>query len=460
MKSKMHQRCGGWLAVWLVAGALGVPQSRAEIYADLTLRHGETLLGTVRIDLHADSAPRPVANFIGLATGRFAWIHPQHQQMMVDTPYYDGTVFHRLVHDFVLQGGDPLGLGTGGPGYVFQDQFHPDLRHDRYQVSMAHSGAYSNGSQFFIVLAAATPWLDDLHSVFGEVNDPASRAIIDGFMDDTLFPTESSRPVTDIVLESVIIGGSGLASFDVFDPAHQLPFVKGVRSTLALDRPDPADAVVRLEWPGEYLHQYPIGLAADLMNRPPIDNFLLVMDEDGPVSEALPPVGAGGRQFAYVMAVDYSATVVAPVDVLAPGARLITGLHGGELAVLFGSGVAGDIGTWTYTGLDSAVASGTLAVASRGYYDDNLVHMPVFPDGQRWIFAEAGRVKYLAQRALYLQFNQPVGPKSVWNMEVELSFHAETAGWLVDDWYNSQPGHQPIRDPFTWTAPEGAGEQE
>ena len=454
MKSKNQRTYGGWVAVWLVVGALGVPQSRAEIYAELTLRHGESLLGTVRIDLHADSAPRPVANFIGLATGQLAWIHPQHQQMMVDKPYYDGQIFHRLEHDFVIQGGDPLGLGSGGPGYVFQDQFHPDLRHVRYQVSMAHSGAYSNGSQFFIVLAAETAFLDDLHSVFGEVRDPTSRAIIDGFMDDTLFPTEGTRPVTDIVIESVVIGGSGLASFDVFDPAHQLPLVKGVRSGLALDRSDPAQPVVRLEWPCEYLHQYPIGLSADLMNRPPMGNFLLVMDEDGPVSVALPSAGSGGRQFAYVMAVDYSATVVAPVDVLAPGARLITGLHGGELEVWFGSGVAGDIGTWTYTGSDSAVASGTLTVASRGYYDDNLVHMPVFPDGQRWIFGHWGWVKYLATRALYLEFNQPVGPENVWSLEVEMSFHSNTSGRLIGDSYNSEMEHQPIRDPFTWTAPE------
>jgi cyclophilin family peptidyl-prolyl cis-trans isomerase len=113
----------------------------------------ETELGTMVIRLFADKAPRTVNNFVFLAR----------------EGYYDGTIFHRVIKDFMAQGGDPTGTGTGGPGYRFNDEFHAELRHDRPgKVSMANAGPNTNGSQFFITYAA-TPWLDRKHSVFGEI---------------------------------------------------------------------------------------------------------------------------------------------------------------------------------------------------------------------------------------------------------------------------------------------------
>ncbi len=109
--------------------------------------------GDISINLFADKAPRIVNNFVFLARQGF----------------YDGTIFHRVISDFMAQGGDPTGTGSGGPGYTFQDEFHPDLRHDRAGiVSMANAGANTNGSQFFIT-HLPTPWLDNKHAVFGEV---------------------------------------------------------------------------------------------------------------------------------------------------------------------------------------------------------------------------------------------------------------------------------------------------
>lgn len=113
----------------------------------------ETDVGTIRLELYADRAPYTVNNFVFLA----------------NEGYYDGVIFHRVIENFMAQAGDPTGTGTGGPGYTFKDEFHPELRHDMPGVlSMANAGPNTNGSQFFIT-HVPTPWLDDKHSVFGKV---------------------------------------------------------------------------------------------------------------------------------------------------------------------------------------------------------------------------------------------------------------------------------------------------
>ena len=122
------------------------------------------------IQLFDQEAPRTVENFIGLAEGTKEWTDPRTGRKAT-APYYNGTIFHRVIDAFMIQGGDPLGQGTGGPGYKFADEFSPKRRHAKAGVlSMANSGPNSNGGQFFITLVA-TPWLDDKHSVFGEVTE-------------------------------------------------------------------------------------------------------------------------------------------------------------------------------------------------------------------------------------------------------------------------------------------------
>jgi len=137
--------------------------------------------GDIEIRLFAERAPRTVENFVGLARdepaadapvepGTVAWADPESGETRTDG-LYDGVEFHRIIADFMVQTGDPTGTGRGGPGYEFDDEFHPDLRHDGPGVlSMANSGPDTNGSQFFITLAAQ-PHLDDKHAVFGEVTD-------------------------------------------------------------------------------------------------------------------------------------------------------------------------------------------------------------------------------------------------------------------------------------------------
>lgn len=128
----------------------------------------ETTLGELVCVLEEEKTPETVANFVGLATGEKEYTDPKTRQPSHE-PFYDGTIFHRIIKDFMIQGGDRLGQGTGGPGYRFKDEFHRELRHTGPGIlSMANAGPHTNGSQFFITLVP-TPWLDNRHSVFGHV---------------------------------------------------------------------------------------------------------------------------------------------------------------------------------------------------------------------------------------------------------------------------------------------------
>ena len=127
-----------------------------------------TTEGNFKVRLFDTDVPNTVENFTGLAEGTKEFTDPKTGQK-TKRPFYDGLVFHRVIDGFMIQGGDPLGTGTGGPGYKFADEFSPKLRHTRPGLlSMANAGPHTNGSQFFITLAA-TPWLDNKHSIFGEV---------------------------------------------------------------------------------------------------------------------------------------------------------------------------------------------------------------------------------------------------------------------------------------------------
>jgi peptidyl-prolyl cis-trans isomerase A (cyclophilin A) len=166
-------------------------------YATLHTNHGD-----IRIQLFDDQAPKTVRNFVGLADGSQEWTDPKTGAVS-NTPLYDGVVFHRVISGFMIQGGDPLGTGTGGPGYRFADEFHPELTFDRpYLLAMANAGPNTNGSQFFITVGA-TPWLNFKHTIFGEVADAAGREVVDRI---AATPTGAmDRPKEAVVIERVTI---------------------------------------------------------------------------------------------------------------------------------------------------------------------------------------------------------------------------------------------------------------
>jgi peptidyl-prolyl cis-trans isomerase A (cyclophilin A) len=162
--------------------------------------HFETTLGSFTAELFDQKVPNTVANFTGLADGSKEWKHPGTGEKHTK-PYFDGLIFHRVIAGFMLQGGDPLGKGYGGPGYNFADEFHPDLRHDQAGIlSMANAGPNTNGSQFFVTLAP-TPHLDRKHSVFGKVTSGLDVVQKIG----EVATDANDKPVTPVVIKKVTI---------------------------------------------------------------------------------------------------------------------------------------------------------------------------------------------------------------------------------------------------------------
>jgi len=171
----------------------------AQQKATLHTNHGDIVLL-----LFGDHAPKTVENFVGLATGTKSYTDPTTGAKTTGN-FYDGVTFHRIISGFMIQGGDPLGTGTGGPGFEFGDEFHPELAFNKpYLLAMANAGPGTNGSQFFITLGP-TPHLNRRHTIFGEVADQASREVVDKI--GSVKTGRGDRPVDAVVIESVTVDG-------------------------------------------------------------------------------------------------------------------------------------------------------------------------------------------------------------------------------------------------------------
>ena len=168
-----------------------------ELYATMSTNHGD-----ITVKLFPDRAPKTVRNFVELAEGTREWVDPRTGQM-TSSKLFDGTTFHRVIAGFMIQGGDPLGTGRGGPGYQFADEFHPELSFDRpYLLAMANAGANTNGSQFFITVGPTT-WLNNKHTIFGEVADASSRKVVDSIAAVDTDRTE--RPTAPVTVDTVTV---------------------------------------------------------------------------------------------------------------------------------------------------------------------------------------------------------------------------------------------------------------
>jgi peptidyl-prolyl cis-trans isomerase A (cyclophilin A) len=163
--------------------------------------------GTIVLRLFPDHAPKTVQNFVELAEGTREWTDPRNRKN-TSAKLYDGTIFHRVIPKFMIQGGDPLGQGTGGPGYQFADEFHPELSFNRpYLLAMANAGPGTNGSQFFIT-TVPTGHLNRKHTIFGEVI--SGTEVVDAISNART--GRGDKPVEDVVIESVEINRDGNAA--------------------------------------------------------------------------------------------------------------------------------------------------------------------------------------------------------------------------------------------------------
>lgn len=379
-----------------------------QIFADVAVSQGTTPVGSFRILLAHDKAPRTCANFIGLATGERPWIQETSYRLVENTPFYDGRIFHRLIHNFMIQGGSSDGLGSAGSGYAIQDEFHPDLRHSgRYMVSMAKASSPGTGSsQFFITLQAATH-LDDKHSVFGEVI--SGREIIDAFANPALFPTGASdRPVTNIRIDSVTVSGPSLAGFDLHDPALELPTFESVRGVPFRNA---ADGSFTVSFDREARHNYLYAYSMDLRSWAPFRHILSV-----DASAAYPFRIQGvtfDRFFAGIQAVDYSFLINPSAANIPAGSPLRFSTRSGHTLTLVPNGSGG--GTWSYSqGGSGILTSFSVSDAAPSAGD---------------FLSSSNQSHFIPLLNLQFTLDRPGGPANRAYHSMTLDFRTSSSGW-------------------------------
>ncbi len=416
-----------------------VSSTHAEIFVDFALSQGGTSLGTLRAELYYEEVPRVATNFIALAMGQRPWLDPVSHQLKTGVPFYDGLIFHRLVHDFIIQGGDPTGIGSGGPGYVFQDEFHPSRRHSEpYVLSMAHAGANTNGSQFFITLRA-TPELDDFHSVFGRII--SGHGLLESLRNPALFPTNAQdRPLQPVVMDSVTVSGSGLDAFMAGAASRGLPTWKPVNAEVKA-RTEEGELAVSLVWDRRERWEYPAVRSVDLVEWESLGKLISLNDASGYTVDVAGSVG--DAVFLQVLGLDYSGMAKVPPQISVAGARLTLALAtGGELRFQF-NGTGG--GTWTHFDGGLVVDSGTLT----------LVAEDTMPPEGAFVAEEGTLAPLLLVRQMRFGFNKGIGPSGFTMITPTLSFHDANGGWynMASVEGNSVPAGLTLRGSFSIVMP-------
>lgn len=396
----------------LIAAILAAPL-QAQIYADFTVSSGGTSLGTFRVLLEHTKAPRTCANFIGLASGKRPWIDVTNGAVRTNKPYYDGLTFHRLIHSFVIQGGSPNGQGTDGPGYTILDEYNSTLRHSsQYVLSMAKSGfPNTGGSQFFITLRA-TPELNDKHSVFGTV---ISRTdIIDGFKNPGLFPTGAGdKPVTPIIIDSVMISGPSYAGFNLTATSLRLPHVSATAMRLTRNT---AAATMTATFDRKPKTDYMFLQSPDLVTWLP-PRFILSLDSE--VNQELVITSRPEPSYFLSLAtVGYDQIPNAPANLVAGGKKLRLKFVGGQYLDMAFNGLGG--GTWFDSGSNSA---GPITFTN---WEDQA--------GETSVIETASSIPFAIPLGfLGVTLGGYFAPGRDLNLGTWLSFHTETTGWLEEN---------------------------
>ena len=300
------------------------------IYADFT-----TSMGSFTCRLEYAKAPKAVANFIGLATGARAWLDLPTGLVRTNA-FYDGLTFHRVITNFMIQGGSPAGDGSDGPGYAFLDEFDPTLRHDGAGVlSLANSGPNSNGSQFFITVVA-TPWLDDVHTIFGRVID--GQSVVNAI---SLTPSgANNRPLTPVVLQHVAIRRVGAAAnaFDI--GAQQLPEVTHSRSFLTGTGP-----LFTLNVPAPPFSDHRVGGSSNLVTWTSVGSLGVEGAQANTNLKSLAVTDAG-RYFFSTARIQYAHSTRAPRDLYSRVLQLVLDDGLGTVTITFDA-AGGGVYTWS-----------------------------------------------------------------------------------------------------------------
>ena len=331
--NRIPRRLKTWLcSVAALLAILGRAEAQTDgIFADFT-----TSMGSFTCRLEYATAPKAVANFMGLAAGQRSWLDLPTGRVRTNA-FYNGLIFHRVIAGFMIQGGSPNGQGTDGPGYSFVDEFSPSLRHDGFGVlSMANSGPDSNGSQFFIT-ADPTPWLDDVHAIFGRLTGGSNVV----YTINHVATDSNHKPLTNVVIQNVAIRRVGTAAQAFNISTQGLALVTNLPVKIAR-----AGTNVSLTFSNR--------LNAD--NRLFSSTNLATWTEAGMGIEVAAPTtnavyfGAGAaKQFFHVAQVQYPASLFVPRNVLGRTVTLSFSTGPGIIVISFNNSGGGTY-TWSLGG--------------------------------------------------------------------------------------------------------------
>ncbi len=357
-----------------------------------------TSMGSYTCRLDYALAPKACANFIGLAAGQRSWLDLP-SGVVKTNPFYDGTTFHRVIPGFMNQGGSRNGQGTDGPGYAFIDEFSPSLRHDSFGVlSSANSGPDSNGSQYFVTVEP-TPWLDDVHTVFGKLYGGSNVV----YAINHVATGANNKPLTNVVVQGVNIRRIGPAA-QAFDlNAHELPLVTNLNLQIATVEPD-----VSLTFSNRLYADNRLYASSDLTSWTGAE---LGIEIAAPVSNAITRSADMGSQFFRMAQVQYPSSTLAPKELLSRTLTLnFAGAQWGTITITFNSSGGG-----SYT--DSLGPGGTVT-------------------------------SYVWAQQPYRGYASPINFSGLAPMHLRLDFTSGSAGTIYGKWYGSA-----MSGTFTLTGP-------